>query len=158
MAEDTDRPLDALDLAKRLGEMEDGYEQFRRRALRIANWMRRILIGNVIIGLAVAGLGTYGYVSLRDLAHRNRQGIHVSCVLLSNAIIQSGASNPPSSAQARLSAIYVRAIVRGLTPAEAVEARSLAKLAQRPAIQLPSCDDVALHPENVRALDLTQHR
>lgn len=157
MTADADRRKDGT-TRSRLGEMERGYAQFRARALRIARWMRWIAAGNVVIGVVVAALGTYGYISLRDLGQRNREGIHVSCVLLGNAIIQSGASAATGgdSPRVKLSELYTRIIARAMTAPEIAEARRLA--ARIKPITLPSCDDVALHPERVKALDLTQRR
>lgn len=96
---------------------------------------------------------------LERTAQRNTKAIRVSCTLLSNAIIQSGAATPGNrpTAQSRLTGIYIGAITRELTPAERAEVHRLQLIVASSGggrVALPDCDDVARHPDDVRALPL----
>lgn len=98
---------------------------------------------------------------LERTAARNTEAIRVSCTLISNAIIESGAAGErraSPTASERLTAMLIAAIVRGMAPAERAEVHRLQLITASSGggrVTLPSCDDVAQHPETVQAIPLS---
>lgn len=99
----------------------------------------------------------------RAKADRNSNAIRVGCTLLSNAIIQSGSATaageqPRPSTQQKLNSLLIGSIVRGLPAADRERAQRLLRQLRREGgpLTLPSCDDVAAHPERVKALGGTR--
>lgn len=113
-----------------------------------------------VIVAAVAAAGVMGLAVLFVILEgqdRNRQGIQVSCVLLANAIVESGAGGGrQSSPQQQLNALYIRVLLRAATPEELKKAAALqAKIAEAgPQVTYPNCEQVAEHPESVKAIPL----
>ena len=119
----------------------------------------RLVIALGIIAAVVAGVQ---FNRLANLAKSNREGIRVSCVVISNAIIQSGASGastntPASRATREIQEIYVRAIQRQLlTTEDLARVKYLSRIVVRSGglVAVPDCDEIAQHPERVKRLVL----
>lgn len=112
----------------------------------------------VALCVFVVGCGAV-FVLFRVLAvtDRNHDAIRVNCILLSNAILESGAGGPAAekSPQRKLNALYVRAIARALTSAERRRAARLqAQVKSGSGLTFPDCDRIAEHPETVRAIPM----
>lgn len=128
--------------------------------------IRRLAIVFAILVVIAMSMGSVAVVqsqrasaATRDLAERNTEAIRVACTLLVNIIIESGAggqrnTSKAAQAQAQLSALYIRVIGRSMTAAEQREARRLAAVVASSGgiVTTPDCNQVALHPENVREL------
>lgn len=93
-------------------------------------------------------------------SHHNQDAIRVSCTLLSNAIVQSGAgatrnssaSRPP---QQRLTELYISAIVRRMTLGERRQVKRLTAEVARTGggrVDVPDCAAIVRDPGNVRDL------
>lgn len=105
---------------------------------------------------------------VKRVAVRNTLAIRVSCTLLTNAILESGAGGsgqpartPAAKAQRANTELYIGAIVRRLlTPAERGTLRENARIVAKAGgvISTPDCDEVAKHPERVRELALGPSR
>lgn len=112
-----------------------------------------MLWGGVTVICLLTAFGAY-------VIDRNRQAIRVSCLLLSEKLIESGGSRPPKGykptpaamAQAEITArLLLRIDQRVLTPGDR------AYIAERQAIidgvggplVPPDCDDVARHPGKI---------
>jgi hypothetical protein len=141
----------------------EGVDEGRREIFRFNDRVRVILRWLVAIVLALALVATVSFWRQADLnaqtkalGERNRTAIRVGCTLLSNAIIQSGATGNMQSPQGRLTAHYIAVIHRMSTPAERRTERHLLKLASKagPVIRPPDCERITLHPGSVKALPL----
>ena len=169
VAHDYDKQLARLE-AIILGEVKARKEEAKETAkLRGAvlhwsgrtAWIVRLFIVLVIVLAAAGGLA---YDRISKYAKQNREGIRVGCILLTNAILETGAGGndqpartPAAKAQRENTQIYVGAIVRRLLTSEERE-----KLAENAAIiaksggvvSTPDCDEIAAHPERVKRLVL----
>lgn len=114
-----------------------------------------------LAGLAfVCGcIGVFVLWKVLDITDHNREAIRVNCVLLSNAIVQSGAggvSRDPEHPAAKLNALYIRVIERHMTGHERERALGLmADAMKRGAlITIPDCERVVRDPSAVQAIPL----
>lgn len=140
-----DRRIDE-ESRKRLGEIAAGYMKLDRRVI----WHLRALVAVVFVS---ACLFTYLLARQSDVSDRNQQAIRVGCVLLSNAIVQSGASSAGTSA--RRTQLFIAAARRSMTPKERAEFDSLAP-GGPPTLDIPDCDRIAKHPDSVHAQPVPQ--
>ncbi len=104
-------------------------EESATRELRVAvvKYGRTItLLMRSVIGLFVLAvvLAVVFYGRLSDIAHRNTEAVRVSCTLLTNALLESGAggggqvpASPAATAQRQITATLVGAINRELLTA-----------------------------------------
>ncbi len=159
------------DAAKHIARIEDALAKERQasRAMREAiitygnkvTWLMRTGIAFGIVAVIVGAVVLNG---LSQFAHRNREAIRVSCTLLTNAILESGAGgadqparSPAAKAQRESTALYIGAIVRRLlTPAERKKLRENARIVSKAGgvTSIPNCDQVAARPERVKELHL----
>lgn len=89
----------------------------------------------------------------------NQESVRVSCTLLTNAILESGAGASPRDSpaarptpQQRLTAIYIQVISRNMTADERREARRIAGEQTDGAVTVPDCDKIAERPQTVTAI------
>ncbi len=125
----------------------------------------RLLVALVLV---MALVGAVFFDRLTNLAQSNREAVRVSCTLLTNAILESGAGGSDQPARTRAARaqrdsteLYIGAIVRRLlTPAERKTLRENARVVAKAGgvISTPNCDAVAKHPERVRELVLGPSR
>jgi hypothetical protein len=119
-----------------------------------------LILAVALVCVSLAGLAMVtSLTATNNRVHDNQQAIRVSCTLLVNAIIQSGARRgagrgPQSqSPQQELTALYVGVIARHMTPNERRSFKTLAKNAAASGqIEVPDCDRIARHPEAVTVL------
>lgn len=140
------------------------YRQGVNEVLEFANKVRWLLWGILISILAGAVVFTLLALEQQDLGEKNRRltqsnlrlakqnqrAIKVGCVLLDNAIRETGADQPP--AQRELIGIAYRVIARVGTPAERRRIADLQRILGRRAATRPDCEQVATNPDSVKAL------
>lgn len=115
-------------------------------------WPRTLAIVGVAL---VAALVAYFVVStVLSVADRNRDAIEVSCLVLSDTIVEAGASGAAATtkagqAQAKLTGLYVGVIDRNMTAAEIIEAAGYRETIRKAggALSLPDCEAIAADPQ-----------
>lgn len=138
----------------------------RRTTDRRKRWLR--LFAYVL----VCGLSVFTAVQQRSdqkktaaLAQKNTEAIRVGCILLTNAILESGAggdgqapTSPAAKAQRQITAIYVQVIGRSMTSAEVAEVKRLSKIVAKAGgvVSTPDCNEIAAHPDGVKELLLSK--
>lgn len=114
-----------------------------------------LMLAATIVTAGIATTLLIGGIQNRDEAtDRNVDAIRVTCTLISNALIQSGAAGGNSqTAAAALTVLRLKALRREMTSAERVRADRLqAQLRRKPPVDLPDCDRVASDPGSVVAV------
>lgn len=123
--------------------------------------MRRVLVP-VLVSCAMGALGVFVVAQVLNLLGEGRQALRVSCIVLANAIIESGASGQmdPTTPQAKLQGLYVQALVRHMTPGERLQANELQAqvVAGGGAVKVPPCEQIARDPDSVRLKQLPRPR
>ena len=122
--------------------------------MRGRHWVLIAFVSSTVI--CAVGIAVLAFVL--DNQQRNRDAIRTGCVLLANAIVQSGAGGmqDPGSPRAKLNALYVEKIREHFTAREyAKEAGLQAQIARGGAlIDIPDCERIVKHPEDVHAIPL----
>lgn len=115
---------------------------------RIGDWIKRHIIIVSFVGCIAVLCGVV--YTLAYNAEQNRLAIEKGCVLLNNAIVRSTqAAVDPNGASAALVAGILRVI-----PKEFVEQYEERVKGQTTVVPLIDCENVADHPEEIRAIPL----
>lgn len=142
-----DRRVDPLTRA-RMHEIE---VSLNARYKRVVRWIMAMVVTGLIACSVI-------FIVLRDQssdigaqADSNRNAIKISCTLLVNAIVESGANNSNGGDATRL---FVTAIKRIMTPAERKQLDSALAGQTGHSVTLPPCERISEHPETVKAIPL----
>lgn len=121
----------------------------------------RHILWAIFLVIALGGLlFTFWLWANRSYAEKNRESIRVSCVLLGNAIVESGAAamegddEKPPTPQQRLTALAFDELIsrsRGKRHEEMLKLIKQTRAGQGGSLTLPNCKEIVLHPERVEA-------
>lgn len=143
-----------LALGEQVEKGEKANREMREAVIRHAGRLTIVVRGGIVLALLTIALG---YVFI----NRNREAIRVSCTLLGNAIIESGAARGPEptndprvAARQELNTVLIGAIAARVLDAK--EQRRVAELqaiiGKGGSLTLPRCEDVVRHPGDVKSL------
>ncbi len=143
------------EIADQVAEIARNNGRMNRAVIQFGGRTRVVIWAIVVLGAAMAVMGGM-FIS------RNQQAIRVSCTLLGNAVIQSGAggqSNQPPTPVARAvaerQAILISAIQRKLlTSRQMARLKELDRIITRAGgvVAIPRCDEIVADPGSVRSL------
>ncbi len=129
--------------------------EMRRAVIQFGRSYRIVVWSLVVAGIAAVLFGAY-FIS------RNREAIRVSCTLLGNAVIQSGAggqANQPQTPVAKAVAERQRILIvaiqdKLLTSAQMKRLRELDQIIAKAGgvVAVPQCDEIVADPGSVRSL------
>jgi hypothetical protein len=122
-------------------------------------WVRVAGIAAVI--LLLGALGIFVLVQVLSVQERNHDAIEVSCLIMSEKIVEAGGTatartTEAGRAQAKLTGLYVKVITRDMTAAEIIEAAGYQETIRLAGgtISLPDCAAIAADPKGY----LKKHR
>lgn len=122
-------------------------------------WLNRavVIFATTVVVALILSIGST--VMMVKFAKTNRTANLVNCRLLTNAIIESGASGTVGDTrpQQQLNQLYVTVINRLMTPTEKrLQTMLLTSIGKAGAlVTIPDCDDVVKHPEKVKDIHVT---
>lgn len=129
------------------------------QALPARPWLNRAVVIFATTVVVALILSLFSTVMMVRFAKTNRTSNLVNCRLLTNAIIESGASGNVGDTrpQQQLNQLYVTVINRLMTPTEKqLQTRLLTSIGKAGAlVTVPDCEDVVKHPEKVKDIHLT---
>jgi hypothetical protein len=135
------------DYAKRLAALTQAVRSTGRK-------LRRIIWGLIVMVLVGLAFGYY-------FVTRNTEAIRVSCIIITNAVIESGAggSQAQSTSEAgRLALERTAILISGikLSPAKMARVNYLSHRIEElgGVVSVPDCDEIAKNPDRVEALYL----